>query len=922
MNDHYPLLQAFRNPPASVRPWVRWWWFGNAATPEEIDRELSFIARSGWGGVELQCVYSMPDVPNGPDLLSDEWVQLVEIAADKAKRYGLGFDLTFGSGWPFGGAHIPPDAQAVTIRGLSQAVLVPTGESDIQHALLSRLILPEGLKPGEKVVCCQAAPVITPGIVPLIDSNQTISLNLDALLETLSNHHPVMDEAEQGALWSISWVIQSPTNQKVKRVAPGGEGYVHDHLSQKGFDAHSAAWGDALRKKFTSHLGEKIRAIFCDSYEVAGIPWTDEFPQWFQRTCGYNLLPYLPFLLRTWQIPESLVNILADVRYDYRKVVANRVMEGFYEPFVRWAHAHGVQARIQAHGSPTDWLVSYGAADIPETEAILIPIEATRLAASAARLYGTQPVTSESFTCLYHWPDVKMFAERPDDLKAIADAQFACGLQQVFYHGYAYSPPEAGEFPGWRFYASIHANHTTPWRDGFPDLNAYLSRMSVITQAGYAMIDFALYQPLHDRWCSLPDEAENYLSWKHEDGQFYPSPNLQGYSFDWMNDDVLLGAELVDQQMVVGHQRYKALVLDHIRCLPLKTAKRILQLVESGFPLILLGEPPSHIPGLAENQQGTDIQSIFSSIITRKNLPVYRSLESYQAAGGIPPDVIDLNQPMQPLWWFHRKVGDQDIYFIANPEFTKLTYPLPYKDGAERDQSPIELDLRLRGEYASCEAWDAENGGSRPVQIYHQNGFTLLRLTFSPNQSHLLVFSPFPQQPESPLHDEKGYSTGEVTCPWEITCPWKITLPDQTSVRLEKLVDWRDIPSLRDYSGSLCYSAEIPIDQPSAHAVLDLGLVEITAEVWINHHYAGRRLWSPYQFNIGEWLKPGRNLVEVKVTNLLYNAVQGKYEQIGTHTRTPGLTNNEWRGIIAQGYVEPISERRPSGLLGPIVLRV
>jgi len=42
-----------KEPPASVRPQVRWWWPGGTIDPAEIRREVAVIADAGFGGFEI-----------------------------------------------------------------------------------------------------------------------------------------------------------------------------------------------------------------------------------------------------------------------------------------------------------------------------------------------------------------------------------------------------------------------------------------------------------------------------------------------------------------------------------------------------------------------------------------------------------------------------------------------------------------------------------------------------------------------------------------------------------------------------------------------------------------------------------------------------------------------------------------------------
>ncbi len=84
------------------KPYVRWWWFNQRINPDDLDHQLQWISRHGFGGVEVAWVYPVPARPTGPRWLSPEWTALACHAKDACARLGLGCDFTFGSLWPFG----------------------------------------------------------------------------------------------------------------------------------------------------------------------------------------------------------------------------------------------------------------------------------------------------------------------------------------------------------------------------------------------------------------------------------------------------------------------------------------------------------------------------------------------------------------------------------------------------------------------------------------------------------------------------------------------------------------------------------------------------------------------------------------------------------------------------------------------------
>ncbi|HEX2032871.1 MAG TPA: hypothetical protein VHS99_01680, partial [Chloroflexota bacterium] len=112
--------------------------------------------------------------------------------------------------------------------------------------------------------------------------------------------------------------------------------------------------------------------------------------------------------------------------------------------------------------------------------------------------------------------------------------------------------------------------------------------------------------------------------------------------------------------------------------------------------------------------------------------------------------------------------------------------------------------------------------------------------------------------------------------------------------------DW-ETRGLSAYSGGVAYRRRLDLPpshlQPVPPTWLDLGRVRGTAEVLLNGRAVGTRVWSPYRFELTEFLRPGTNTIEVRIFNTLapYLAAVSP-----THYVFPGQT--------------------VSGLLGPVHL--
>ena len=75
------------------------------------------------------------------------------------------------------------------------------------------------------------------------------------------------------------------TLQKVKRAAPGGEGYVMDHLNKQAVDRYFAHFEKAFKENKTHYP----HTFFNDSYEVYGADWAPDLLEQFAKRRGYKL---------------------------------------------------------------------------------------------------------------------------------------------------------------------------------------------------------------------------------------------------------------------------------------------------------------------------------------------------------------------------------------------------------------------------------------------------------------------------------------------------------------------------------------------------------------------------------------------------------------------------------------------------------
>jgi hypothetical protein len=142
------------------------------------------------------------------------------------------------------------------------------------------------------------------------------------------------------------------------------------------------------------------------------------------------------------------------------------------------------------------------------------------------------------------------------------------------------------------------------------------------------------------------------------------------------------------------------------------------------------------------------------------------------------------------------------------------------------------------------------------------------------------------------------------------------------AVQFEALKSWTasDLPAVKYFSGVVAYEKafEVPAGMLAGggRLVLDLGGVGDVAAVRVNGRDVGMVWTPPHRVDLTGALTPGTNTLRIEVANLLANRIIGDLAQPGSGVFT--RTNMIGGGRTPLTAASPL---RPSGLLGPVVLR-
>ncbi|MGD1156922.1 MAG: glycosyl hydrolase [Terriglobia bacterium] len=708
--------------------------------------------------------------------------------------------------------------------------------------------------------------------------------------------------------WAILRMGYSLTGEKNHPASPEATGFEVDKLSAKHVSNYVKTYVDMVSGALGSNFGKSFRYFLMDSWEAGVENWTDDMIPEFQRRRGYDPTPYLPVL--TGRIVES-AEVSDRFLWDFRRTIADLLAENHYGVATKYFNQHGVglYAEAMGGGDPTtgDGLLNKGEVDIPMGEFWVpapgmkdTPEHPTDLleAASAAHIYGKKIAGAESFTTM---PTNPVWTS-PYYMKPLGDKAMALGINRIIFHTSDHQPfVDDRHKPGITLgFFGQHYTRNTTWAEQAMALNTYLARCSYLLQQGSFVGDLAYFYG-EGAPVTVP-------FWK----QVNPLPP-PGYGYDWVNADVLLNRMSAREGRLVlpSGMSYRALVLpDYVDQVTLPALQKLRDLVSAGA--IVVAPRPTHSPSLSDHADEAQFRSIVNEVwgsidglgVTEHDYgkgKMYwgKPVEEVLAAEKASPD-FEYNHPEfdSELVWIHRRDGDEDIYFVANQK--------------ER-QEDVQTSFRVAGKEA--ELWHPGTGAIVPAEYKIEDERTKVPLHLDPYGSVFVVFRHAATAPSRTLPHPVSTELTTIQGPWQVSFPPSWGAPAQ--VRFDNLVSWTNYPDegVKYFSGTAIYAKDINVLQEwfreGAKVMLDLGAVKEIAEVSIDGTPVGGILWkAPFQADVTWALKPGRNHLEIKVTNLWPNRIIGDQQ--------PNATKKyAWLDYKPFRANSPLLK---SGLLGPVSL--
>jgi hypothetical protein len=638
-----------------------------------------------------------------------------------------------------------------------------------------------------------------------------------------------------------------------------------------------------VRRYFGTYLGligpDLLDALLSDSIESGPQNWTERIRERFAELRGYDPLPWLPTLAGL---------VVGDAAssdrflYDYRRTLGDLLVSEYYATIAGIARTRGLTYYAEAledhRPQLGDDLAMRAQADVPMGAMWLFDpgsgtpgptyVADLRGASSVAHVYG-KPWTGAESMSAFHRP----WSYTPQRLKHIADLELALGVTRFCIHTSPHQPAQApppgiGLAP---FLGQVFVR-TEPWAGLARPWVDYLARCSYVLNQGLPKVDVAVFTGEEAPLTALyGDQADCSVP--------------PGFGYDYVGLEGLEECVTVEDGVIVAvGARYRALYLGgSSHRMTLRALRQIKTLLDEGATVI--GSRPGSSPSLADDpaEHARVVQDLWDAGEHAGRLIGTADLAHALGELGLVPSRTVTGADLLRTG---RRIGDAELTFLANPQ-----------------PEPVTATVHAATPLVSWNPVTVRREALPVVRRLDSGGYEY-RLDLAPLESVVLA-----DGQDEGLAVRSAAPLAEV----RVAGAWELTLPGRTALRLEHgPVPWTELGE-EGFAGVGVYAGHVDVDPVflrGRRILAAFGDVGDVARVLVNGADCGITWTAPFEADVTEAVRPGRNAVVVEVANAWMN-------RLIAEARHP---TGEIFAPVA-GVYEPQAEIRPAGLSGPVVLR-
>ena len=505
----------FKNIPIECHPAYTWLW-NTTITKEGIDRQIDEMKKCG---IKAFYVIGEPDdwrpgrreTHLYPKYLTDEYVELLLYAFEKAKEQGMYFWLYNEAAFPSGSA-----------GGL---VTEKYPELAYKYISVSRFVLEKGKKyqnHSRAIAAFVDDKRIFNGYIADTDVNVT-EYYWDSHGDLVLSH----------------------------RV---------DNADKRGSEEFIRITHERLKQSFGDYMGSEISYMFDDEAFMGG--WTQDIEKFFIERYGYDMSDYIPYISKD-KVPKTESQYRAVS--DYMMLTGDLLRNNYFIPMREWLNKTNMLSvgHIDNDDKPDcAYIMRYGNAmqtlrafDVPGVdviwEQISYPTEDgccpqsmesfPRLASSAARQIGRNVALSESFAVYggHVTPDLMRFTVNYQAVRGI-------NLFNFMVMSYDRETPMRHQYRPNFLIDNVGM-------DSLSQINDYTARLSYILSQGKADVKTALYYP-YRTVCAGGEVGSAAANEVVTIGKMLEN---KGVSFDFIDEELVSKAKIVNGKLVSDFVEYE-----------------------------------------------------------------------------------------------------------------------------------------------------------------------------------------------------------------------------------------------------------------------------------------------------------------------------------------------------------------------------
>lgn len=695
------LRELFADPPATFGPTPLWWWSGGEVTAERMRWQLEKFAAGGI--LNLVVINLAPAGPifaakaDDPPWFSEAWWDRFTETCRLARE--LGITVWFYDQIGFSGANL---------------------QGSITYAH------PEAAGRGLR----HRSAVVSGGTVSLVGQEQLVAAYARTA-DGLSRLEPGRLPAEGSAVEVVTTV---PT--------------AYDYLDPAAVELLLDRVHREFDRRVPEFLGNVIGGSFQDELPAMNT-WTPRFAAEFRARRGYDLLDHLPAL---WHGDDDET---LKIRGDYAAVRAELAEEALFRPLAQWHDERGLllgcdQFNPARAGFPTQSTQLY--ADYFRTHRWYSAAGSdhegdSRVHSSMAHLYGHPRVWVESF--------------HSSGWGGTLEDVYDWLLPFLRSGGNLYNPHATyfGTAGGWFEWAPPSTDWRQPYWQHYPDFSRAVARLCSLLSWGAHSAEIAVLHPTTTAQALLPLDApvehfgdgqiggaftavdqtqDHYLQLCGTNNWFETRVALldeAGLAFDVVDDHSLGHSAVAAGGLVIRDHTFRTVILPSADVLETATAERLVELLDAGGRVVLVGRTPR----LAAGRDGDDA--------------AVRRLVSHHAVTHVaePAEVVSAlrgatDHASSDVPLLVRRSGADGLAFVTGAFPNASAYPLRRETWKwdDHDFDPARYvgtrTVTVQAPVASAEVWNPATGAQQVVPVRWDGATSQIEVPLDGAPAALLVW--------------------------------------------------------------------------------------------------------------------------------------------------------------------------------------